>query len=469
MKFVNIIFLILSFSVSSSVSSQAQQKEHLVINGNVKPVSMAVLKTMSRFINPEKTKSPKILTLMIYISADNDLHIFAWKNIRQLAEIAPENTNIIVFLTEPGKNKKTQIYLIEKNKSILLNKDNSQKLDSGDHRTLSDFCAFCIKNYPADNYGLILWNHGTGILDPFRRNHNNKIANASELFSINPATIQLEIDRTISFIEYISENENMDKRGICFDDTHGTYLTNQKMELALKNTKENALNNRPFFLIGMDACLMAMIEVASALKNYARYMVSSQEIELGAGWRYDKIMKFFPSNSNLEQFPAHMVSAYKDAYEKITPDYTLSAIDLEKIDTLEQCISELATALIAALSAQQGSSVKSAIKISKEKIGFDEPSYIDIKSFCEKLIKNISYMSMYDNESAIKAEIIRCATNCINATKATVSANTAGRNIQYANGISIYFPERSIHSSYERTSFAATNNWFRLLLKYINS
>src|SRR3990167_549720 len=58
-------------------------------------------------------------TMMIYVAADNDLFYFAWNNIRQLAQNAHSDINIIVFLSEPGAHKKSQIYLIEKNKATL--------------------------------------------------------------------------------------------------------------------------------------------------------------------------------------------------------------------------------------------------------------------------------------------------------------------------------------------------------------
>src|SRR3990167_6150304 len=69
--------------------------------------------------DPIVKKSRKNWTIMIYIAADNDLFYFAWNNIRQLAQNAISQANIIVFLSEPGAHKKSQIYLIEKNKATL--------------------------------------------------------------------------------------------------------------------------------------------------------------------------------------------------------------------------------------------------------------------------------------------------------------------------------------------------------------
>ena len=46
-------------------------------------------------------------------------------------------------------------------------------------------------------------------------------------------------------------------------------------------------------------------------------------------------------------------------------------------------------------------------------------------------------------------------------------ANTVGKNLKNARGISIYFPERAIHSSYQESQFVATNTWGSLLSRYL--
>lgn len=414
------------------------------------------------------TRAPqKKATFMVYVAADNDLHIFAWKNIRQLAEIAPQNINIVVFLTEPGRNKKTQIYLVEKNRSILLNKENQTKLDSGDAKTLSDFCSFSIEKFPADNYILILWNHGTGILDPVKNPFRSKSITPSELFTLNPETLKIEIDRTTTFLEFIEEDEEQMHRGVCFDDTHNSYLNNQKLEQALITLKNGALKNKKFHTIGMDACLMSMVEVANIFKEYADNMIASQEIELGAGWRYDKVMKYFIDNDNLDNLNKHTVQTYKDTYDKITPDYTLSSIDLNRVNDLEQAVDNLALRLIDSLNDQIDNTVKATLQQSKRNIGFEEPTYVDLATLCNNILQNATKMRN-KNEATLVALRNACNT-CLQRISAAVTANTHGDKVKYATGISIYFPEKNIHSSYSRTNFATKNNWHNFLLKYISS
>ena len=44
-------------------------------------------------------------------------------------------------------------------------------------------------------------------------------------------------------------------------------------------------------VIGFDACLMAMLETAYALRDSGSVMVASEELEPGDGWSYDNFLR----------------------------------------------------------------------------------------------------------------------------------------------------------------------------------
>lgn len=96
--------------------------------------------------------------------------------------------NIIVHIDirVTGNYKITRRYYIDKNQIVQLNANDpyTQQMDSGDPKTLISCCAHAIDNFPAENYALIFWDHGSGILDPVR----GRIINPSELFTFNPVT-----------------------------------------------------------------------------------------------------------------------------------------------------------------------------------------------------------------------------------------------------------------------------------------
>ncbi len=419
--------------------------------------------------------NPKEWTVIIYMSADNDLRSFAARNIKQMAAIGSnEIINILVQLDIriTGNKKITRRYYIEKNKILHVNghDPHSQKMDSGDPETLISCCAWAIKHYPAENIGLIFWNHGTGPLDPT----TGRIINPTELFTFNPAINKFELDRSIGFIDYLAIINNPE-RGICWDDSTGNYLTNQKLDAALSHIKTTYLHNKKFALIGFDACLMSGIEIANIIKNYAHYMVGSQEVELGTGWNYQRVFAPFQTTSlDPAVFAQHIVNVYGTTYNTITNDYTQSAINLHTINQLESNIDKVAHILIECLQKQKNNSVKNMLQIARNKeqcTSFDEPSYLDLYHLYTSLQSNMATCTFIDNSSGnnLKNTLNTALEEGKNIIKSVVLANVAGKNLQLAHGISIYFPERRIHYSYKKTPFATTNTWFSFLTQLLGT
>lgn len=419
-----------------------------------------------------KARTRNKRTIMIYMAADNDLRPFAARNIQQMANIGSnQNMTIVVHLDIriTGNKKITRRYLVEKDQVLHIDPYNplTQQMDSGNPSTLISFCEWAIKNYIADEYDLILWNHGTGILEP----PHGKIINPMDLFVFNPATHRLDLDRSIGFMEAIGCFEPK-QRGVCWDDTTGNYLSNRKLETALDTICQKCLNGKKFGIIGFDACLMSMIEVSSFIKRYAHVMVGSEEVELGMGWKYDEVLfPFVKEQLNTFAFAAHIVNAYDKTYQSITNDYTLSAINLDSIESLERNIDHIARLLIESLETQRPI-MHQAIRESKNKMlctHFDEPTYIDLHHFYKNLLANIRKIANDNTQinATIKNTLLAKLDEGIRLIEQLVIANTVGRNLKNARGIAIYFPERGIHSSYQEAAFLKTNAWGTLLSRYI--
>ena len=436
-------------------------------DNNVKTYRLCI-KKKGKICQKITTTNPNKRTVMIYMAADNDLRPFAARNIQQMANIGSNhNVTIIVHLDIriSGNKKITRRYLIEKEQVLHIDPHNplTQQMDSGNPATLISFCEWAIKNYPAGTYDLILWNHGTGILEP----PHGKIIHPMDLFVLNPNTHLLDLDRSIGFMDALLGQAC--QRGVCWDDTTGNYLSNRKLETALDTICQKYLKGKKFGIIGFDACLMSMIEVGSFIKRYADFMVSSEEVELGMGWKYDEVLFPFSKEAlSTRAFAAHIVSAYNKTYQTITNDYTLSAIELENIALLEKNIDYIAKILIDALSREKGG-VYLAIKESKSRTTcthFDEPTYIDLHHFYKNL-----YSSLLKNDSklsqTVKKSLLAALDEGMQLIDQLVVANTTGKNLRNAHGIAIYFPERNVHSSYKEAVFLKNNAWGNLISRYV--
>jgi len=181
----------------------------------------------------------------------------------------------------------------ERNERFLIENGEIEKLSEsqirnmGDSATLSDFLKFGIRNYPAEKMGIIFWNHGGGSIT-----------------------------------------------GVCFDELFDDdSLSLREIGTALSEVSQDMTDR--FEWIGFDACLMATVETAGVLSPYARYMIGSEEVELGSGWDYEAIGSFLSDNPTAdgpalgkeicESFYRSSVSEGEEA------SATLSVVDLSKI------------------------------------------------------------------------------------------------------------------------------------------
>ncbi len=153
--------------------------------------------------------------------------------------------------------------------------------DMSDWHTLKDFMIWVKNNYPAEHYGLTLWDHGSGIFKG-------------------------EVNKGI-FGSIMDDTNQTDK-----DFVDGMKLW--ELDDALTNFK-NAIG-RNLDIIGFDVCLLGHIETAYQLKDCVDYVIASEKTEPGDGWDY--VDAFAPLNSNpyisAEQQAKNIVNAYVTFY-----------------------------------------------------------------------------------------------------------------------------------------------------------
>ncbi len=423
-----------------------------------------------KFINKIETSIPtellksenklpleKDITLIVYLAGVNNLGYFLRKNLNQLSEIGSNNhMNILVQLDVllAGNKKVTKRYFVEKNKLIILNQNDpsSQSMDSGDPKSLINWCDYCVKHFKAKKYLLVLSNHATGIIDI----KQVRAVNPSQLFTFNPMTNMIELNRTVPFLEYIASPDN--QRGICFDDITGNYLTNQKLDFALKKICEQSIRGK-FEAIIFDACLQQMYEIALLIKPYAKLMLGSQEVILAPGLDYIDVLKPYEHQKiDMLPFAKHIVQSFENTYKKLTNDYTFSAVNLSDVTMLEQNVNTVASILTECLKNKKYNLIKEAIKTSRHKLlctHFDEPSYIDLHHFYKNLLLNLDRLELKnarDKEiyKAVLPELKNKLKEGMALVDHVVISYVAGKNLSQARGISIYFPEfGNKHPSYQ--------------------
>jgi len=218
-------------------------------------------------------------SVLIYMAANNNLDRYAKRNLELLKSgFLPSNGNIIVYLhltDEPPrifklvKDKKTNTVEEELIKEYDINER------STDPAVLTRSLQLMEDLYPAKEYGLILWSHGTGWL---------------------PVTTTRNFP--LSLKNVLENQERMSVRDMPVAKSFSGYRGDPGMDVT---EIAAAIPYRLSFIL-FDACLMGGIEVLYALRDVTDYMIASPAEILADGFPYDRIMQpLFLSQPDLKE------------------------------------------------------------------------------------------------------------------------------------------------------------------------
>ena len=366
-------------------------------------------------------------TVMVYLDSDNNLESAGIDDINEMEIVgSTPDVNIVVQVDRiPGYDisnsnwTTTRRYHITQDfDPIQINStliDDLGELNMGDPQTLIDFASWATTNYPAKKYLLVIWNHGGGFRSP----------------------------------AYTTKD-------IAWDDTSGgDRITMPELEYALSAI--SAQMGKNIDIVGMDACLMAMTEVAYQIKDYADILVASEENEPGDGWPYDTILAQLISNPTISstQLAADIVDYYIISYPY--NDVTQSAIDLSYMDTLADQLSSLAETIKGDSTTPSNKYITAAYNSQyySQSLYSAEKEFIDLYDFCNKLL-------IYSNSTNVK-NIALNIQQILNS--AVVNSGYNGTSLSGSKGLSIYFPYYTgyINGKYSDTNFAQDTKWDEML------
>lgn len=326
--------------------------------------------------------------------------------------------------------------------------------NTGDPRVLQDFVAFAAKRYPARATMLVLANHGSGFYVPPEMLSNARFDSARRAHAA-PRTRRSLFDASR---EWLLAPDPM--RGIAYDDGSGDCLDNRELKQVLANAHE--LLGRPVDIVGMDACLMTMLEVAYQLRDHARILVGSEEVEPGGGWPYDAVLGDLTARPAMT--PAELATAVVHRYGEYysgarSAPATQSAIDLARLDNLVRAVDGLARTLLAALPSK---SLEVALYTAwRQSLRFFDNLYVDLHHFAANLARATT-------RSDIKRACVEIRS-AIEAQPGPIIAERHGsQHLAAATGLSIYFPPfREPSIFYRELDFASRTRWADFLDAYL--
>lgn len=405
------------------------------------------------FIVPTKAK----WTFMIYLDADNNLESAGLADFLEMSAVGTTpDVNILVqmdrissFDTGYGNWTGVRRFHVQKeNTPATAPIMDLGELNMGDPAVLQDFVEWGITGYPAEHYALAIWNHGGGwraVQDTLLRGVRAMKATGRDN----------ESDRPVA-------------RAVAWDDTDGDMLYMREVQTALESarTRLTARNGTMVKLdiVGFDACLMGMIEVAYALRNVANFMVGSEELEPSNGWPYDTILQDMVNTPSISA--GNVAKMIVDKYGSTSSSQiTLSSVDLEKVNDVCLKIDNLTATMTG-----EWASLQAARNNATQYHVADRTNYwgVDLWDLADKVYTRVTATAIRSAANELKYSLNNFVTN------ERHSSDRAG-----SHGVAIYFPHTlsefnndTDHSGYEQSNtympvdFVLYHQWDNWLQNY---
>jgi hypothetical protein len=398
-------------------------------------------------------------TWLIYMAGDNNLEGAGRDDLAEMQKVGSSDVVNVLVQFDTEENRTTR-YRVEKGELATL--QTMTGVNCGDPKVLREFVQWGAGEYPAKHYLVDVWNHGGGWenLPPdydYEAIRAAKPTRAAKLRRLKRSIFRTTIDRIHS--------RPVKERAIAIDCGAHDYLDNRELHDALAGALPDG---QKVDLLGCDACLMNMFEIAYEMQDAARYMVGSEETEPGSGWPYTEILTALVSQptmapDKLAKLIANEYGKWYRAHGDPASDgaATQSALDLEQAGSVAAAVDDLAGAMMKDLQKSAG-----GISLARDKAQkFEMPEYVDLSDFCSQLRDRVTNSKIRKAASSVQSALSS------DGTSPFVLANTAwGKSVKRAKGVSIYFPHVEDYSKdYAALRYSKKGGWRKFLEKFFQA
>ncbi len=332
--------------------------------------------------------------ILIYIAGDNNLSDAGLADVMELCEVgASHRTHVAIEIDTYGEYTGSIRYEISEpdwtGKAHRIVIERLPEKDSGDPETIRSFLDWALNRYPADNYLLVIWNHGSGF-------------------------------RSI-------------RRDIGYDD-FGSSLDMPEVKEALR--RAGIGEKVRLSILGFDACLMGMIEIAHHFRNEVDIIVGSQQTEPADGWPYADVLRSAKACEDKYDLARAIVNSYIENYKRMgIKGVTQSAIDCTRVDSVMGALDRLGSLLVSRMQAYW----EDLRTIRLQCQSFEMADYVDLIHLADLISRRIPEQIV--KEAA--AEVTKLTKQCV------IESQVFGPGVVQANGLSVWFPDsRQLYLNY---------------------
>jgi hypothetical protein len=414
------------------------------------------------------THAPAEWLVLAYLAADNDLEGELLADLAEMERVGstPGVVEILAQVdrargedTSKGNWYGTRRYYVTRGADR--RRINSRLLadlgptNTGDPGVLESFIRFGAPRYPARATALVLLNHGSGFYVPPEMQSRERKAPGHE--DASPAATH----RRRRPIFHTTRERLLEtaprRRGIAYDDGAADCLDNRELTRVLATA--HRVLGRKVDVVGMDACLMTMIEVAYQIRDHALVLVGSEETEPGPGWPHAAILGDLTARPAMTagELGGTVVTRYVASYQHTGQIATQSAIDLGQLGDVVEAVDLLAHRLLDAL---KRDGVADALRHAHARtLQFFDGLYLDLHHLAGNLAKAVGPGPIAD-----ACTQIRRVLGGEGPPSPIIAAGYVGARMAPARGLSIYFPaqrEPTVH--YRDLAFATRTRWADVL------
>lgn len=283
-------------------------------------IFMLMITSCTKKNTEEPSTSTKQILLVYMVADDNGLDGEAVEKLAALTEVTFSSEYRLFVFTDTKFSDTGRLLevtpdgtgeLFDGKAKLLKNFGEVNNADAGSFSNVIDYVT---DSYVSDLYGLFIFSHASGWLPE----------GTPDIPSSSRSNTQLKAQKIINP-----------------KDTQATVFIDKDEEMKLSDFA-SALPNHKFNYIAFEACNMAGIEVAYALRNKVEYVIASPAQMVSPGFKpvYSQLVThLFKDTPQLEEFTKTYVNYYANTTDRAYA--TLSVLKSSEIENLKEVIKEV--------------------------------------------------------------------------------------------------------------------------------
>jgi len=352
----------------------------------------------------------------VYMAGDNTLYQEVTDDLNEMKMVGSNDNLEIVALTDQLLGNDSHAYHVvkhgvEEKPLSEINATWENEIDMGNGETLKDFMVWAATEYPAQRKILVIWNHGSGW---------KKVA-----------------------------------------EDQGSHLTVPEIRKSIEDYRE-ITGDPPLTLIGFDACLMGMFEIAYELKDQAEMIHGSEAYEPLEGWTYNHLLYKLDQETTNSELAHHIVNDYIESYRNgsVYTSYSVTAavVDTSKLEDVWDKLEDFS------------GQINSVLPVYRDQVSYSRDQ-------TQRYDQNPDYRDLYDLTINVQNRIpvsdtIEYSRDLQNSINDAVIAEDHWQKpgklpVERAHGLTIYFPTDGVEAGYDDL-LISDSTWFEFINNFAN-